>query len=64
MKARTALYLKIAQALRSGISEKPMCRILGCFEVVLARGLCSRHYQRGRRYGDPNIKPKTKSAWK
>lgn len=30
-----------------------MCSVDGCTETVLARGYCTAHYQRFRRYGDP-----------
>jgi hypothetical protein len=29
------------------------CGMPDCTDPVLARGLCMRHYQRWRRYGDP-----------
>lgn len=32
-----------------------MCSIDGCGAKVLARGLCSKHYDRWRRNGDPRV---------
>lgn len=34
------------------MDEKP-CSVDGCGRLVYARGLCERHYQRNRKYGDP-----------
>ena len=31
-----------------------MCKIIGCGDGVYAFGLCGKHYQRFRKYGDPN----------
>lgn len=33
----------------------PTCLIDGCDDPVLARGWCTKHYKRWRRYGDPLI---------
>lgn len=32
---------------------KKICSIEGCNQVILARGLCSTHYSRYKKYGDP-----------
>jgi hypothetical protein len=34
------------------------CKVAGCTNVVLALGLCAKHYMRARRTGDPSIKLK------
>jgi hypothetical protein len=41
----------------------PECVKEGKLGNIKKKGLCSRHYQRMLRYGDPGIKPKSKSAW-
>lgn len=35
-----------------------VCTVSECTETPLARGLCSRHYQKWREYGDPLGQPK------
>lgn len=42
--------------------EKPVCRIGGCDRPVRGLKLCSLHYQRLRRHGDPDyVVPRTRS---
>jgi hypothetical protein len=31
------------------------CRIEGCEAKAVGKGLCWKHYQRQRRYGDPSV---------
>lgn len=38
-------------------STRPVCSIDGCNAPIRARGLCSSHWNRERRYGDPLIYP-------
>ena len=33
------------------------CQVDGCGAMILARGLCSKHYQRLRKYGDTSARP-------
>lgn len=37
-------------------SRPQPCTIDGCGGKVLARGYCRRHYERDRKYGDPNLR--------
>jgi len=37
---------------------KKQCSVAGCNQKVLARGWCSKHWQRWSRYGDPSITKK------
>ena len=42
-----------------------ICDIEGCEREELARGLCSKHYARWNKYGDPfYVKPRKVSMWK
>jgi hypothetical protein len=46
---------------------KTICTIEGCETPAIAKGLCAKHYMRGRRHGDVNqVKPRgaPKNAWK
>lgn len=41
------------QAIAAGDVEKPQCLLEGCTKNAVALGMCSRHYNRTRRAGDP-----------
>jgi hypothetical protein len=36
------------------------CKVEGCSNAAVAKGLCAKHYMRARRTGDPAIKLKLK----
>lgn len=36
------------------MAEKPVCKIDGCDKGSYLKGMCSKHYQRVKKYGDPN----------
>ncbi len=37
----------------SGMEERRTCSVAGCNRPTIARGLCTKHYQRWQRHGDP-----------
>lgn len=45
------------------MSDK-ICSIQGCEKKAITKGLCSGHYHRLQRYGDPLFKPPHPSKWK
>lgn len=45
--------------------EKPVCKVDGCDDEILAKGFCSHHYYRNKRYGGPlNSPPKRRKVRK
>lgn len=45
------------------MSDK-ICSIQGCEKKAITKGLCSGHYHRLQRYGDPLFKPPHPSKWR
>jgi len=57
------IYLDFLDAIRP---KKPLCQVCereGGHSFAAIKGMCNRHYQRLLRYGDPNRKPDSRSAY-
>lgn len=44
------------------MAHSPICSVSGCSKLTLARAMCTEHYQRWRRHGDPTKRARTKKG--
>jgi hypothetical protein len=63
MKRRVQAFLRASRAIAEEKGKLKHCQVPGCMQWAQHYGMCSRHYQRERRYGDAKERPASRTAW-